>query len=163
MIAIDVDAGTAIAAVAVDARTESGRPTVPLDARRVVDKVVPVDASARAAVTAVPVDASARAAAVVTAAVDAAPREAVPAPAAAFEALHEQAKEAGYAGNFEQALALCQRALKLRPDEPRAQFNCAVFAYQLGNCTLAERYLANLHHDKADKLREKCKFERAKD
>ena len=154
----------------------AGGPTVPLDARRVVDKVVPVDASARAAVTAVPVDAavraavtavpvdaSARAAAVVTAAVDAAPREAVPAPAAAFEALHEQAKEAGYAGNFEQALALCQRALKLRPDEPRAQFNCAVFAYQLGNCTLAERYLANLHHDKADKLREKCKFERAKD
>ena len=80
---------------------------------------------------------------------------------AAFEALHEQAKAAGWAGDYEKALALCQRELKLRPDEPRALFNCATFAFQNGNCTLAERYLKNLHTAKADKLRQRCVEERA--
>ncbi|HVV82705.1 MAG TPA: hypothetical protein VHE35_06475, partial [Kofleriaceae bacterium] len=119
-----------------------------------------------AAVATVDVDAGAVAAAPVDAAVHAAvahpPRPAIDAGASVavaagtYDELHEQAKNAAFAGDFAKALALGQQALKLQPDSQIELFNCAVYAFSLGNCPLAVHYLESVHTDKADKLRAKC-------
>ena len=78
-----------------------------------------------------------------------------------FDTLHEQAKNAAFENDFAKALSLCQRALKLQPNEPRARFNCAVYACQLGDSALVAKYLTGLDTPKAAKLRQRCITDRA--
>jgi serine/threonine-protein kinase len=73
-----------------------------------------------------------------------------------FDKLHEAAKNAGFEGNFDQALALCQRSLKLRPREPRALFNCATFSCELGKYPLMNRYIDMIPAGADARLREKA-------